>query len=63
MMSVTGRRLWRRALSGASASRLGFSTRMKGPTFRDNLPQVKGVPLTKLPIEDMDISRIIESMK
>jgi len=32
-------------------------------TFSDNLPQVKGVPLTKLPIEDMDISRIIESMK
>jgi 2-oxoglutarate ferredoxin oxidoreductase subunit beta len=32
-------------------------------TFSDNLPQVKGVPLTKLPIEGMDISRIIESMK
>jgi 2-oxoglutarate ferredoxin oxidoreductase subunit beta len=32
-------------------------------TFSDNLPQVKGVPLTKLPVEDMDISRIIESMK
>jgi 2-oxoglutarate ferredoxin oxidoreductase subunit beta len=32
-------------------------------TFSDNLPQVKGVPLTKLPIEDMNISRIIESMK
>jgi 2-oxoglutarate ferredoxin oxidoreductase subunit beta len=32
-------------------------------TFSDSLPQVKGVPLTKLPIEDMDISRIIESMK
>ena len=32
-------------------------------TFSDNLPQVKGVPLTKLPIEDMDISRIIENMK
>jgi len=33
------------------------------PTFRDNLPQVRGIPLTKLPIEDVDISRIIESMK
>ena len=33
------------------------------PTFRDNLPQVRGVLLTKLPIEDVDISRIIESMK
>jgi len=33
------------------------------PTFRDNLPQVKEVPLTKLPIEDVDISRVIESMK
>jgi 2-oxoglutarate ferredoxin oxidoreductase subunit beta len=32
-------------------------------TFRDNLPQVKDVPLTKLPIEDVDISRVIESMK
>ncbi|MCJ7429734.1 thiamine pyrophosphate-dependent enzyme [Candidatus Bathyarchaeota archaeon] len=33
------------------------------PTFRDNLPQVRGIPLTKLPIEDVDISRVIESMK
>ena len=32
-------------------------------TFSDNLPQVKGVPLTKLSIEDVDISCIIESMK
>jgi len=33
------------------------------PTFRDNLPQVRGIPLTKLQIEDVDISRVIESMK
>jgi 2-oxoglutarate ferredoxin oxidoreductase subunit beta len=32
-------------------------------TFRDSLPQIKGVPLTKLPTEDVDISSIIESMK
>jgi 2-oxoglutarate ferredoxin oxidoreductase subunit beta len=32
-------------------------------TFHDSLPQVKGVPLTKMPTEDVDISRIIESMK
>jgi 2-oxoglutarate ferredoxin oxidoreductase subunit beta len=33
------------------------------PTFRDNLPHLKGVALTKMPIVDVDINRIIESMK
>jgi 2-oxoglutarate ferredoxin oxidoreductase subunit beta len=32
-------------------------------TFRDNLPHLKGVALTKTPIEDVDINRIVESMK
>jgi 2-oxoglutarate ferredoxin oxidoreductase subunit beta len=42
---------------------IGVFYKDERPTFRDNLPQVKGVPLTKLPIEDLDISRVIESMK
>jgi 2-oxoglutarate ferredoxin oxidoreductase subunit beta len=42
---------------------IGVFYKDERPTFRDNLPQVKGVPLTKLPIEDLGISRIIESMK
>lgn len=33
------------------------------PTFSDNMPHVKDMSLTKMPIEDVDISRIIESMK
>jgi 2-oxoglutarate ferredoxin oxidoreductase subunit beta len=33
------------------------------PTFRDNLPHLKGVALTKMPIVDVGINRIIESMK
>jgi 2-oxoglutarate ferredoxin oxidoreductase subunit beta len=33
------------------------------PTFRDNLPQVKGMPLTKMSLENIDVSSIIESMK
>lgn len=33
------------------------------PTFRDNLPQVKDMPLTKMSLENIDVSSIIESMK
>jgi 2-oxoglutarate ferredoxin oxidoreductase subunit beta len=42
---------------------IGIFYKDERPTFRDNLPQVKEMPLTKLPIEDVDISRVIESMK
>lgn len=33
------------------------------PTYRDNLPHLKGMPLTKMPIQDIDIGEVIESMK
>ena len=42
---------------------IGVFYKDERPTFSGNLPQVKGVPLTKLSIEDVDISCIIESMK
>jgi 2-oxoglutarate ferredoxin oxidoreductase subunit beta len=42
---------------------IGIFYKDERPTFRDNLPQVKEMPLTKLPIEAVDISRVIESMK
>jgi len=42
---------------------IGIFYKDERPTFRDNLPQVKEMPLTKLSIEDVDISRVIESMK
>lgn len=42
---------------------IGIFYKDERPTFRDNLPQVKEMPLTKLPIEGVDISRVIESMK
>jgi len=42
---------------------IGVFYKDERPTFRDNLPHVKDKPLTKMPSEDVDISRIIESMK
>jgi 2-oxoglutarate ferredoxin oxidoreductase subunit beta len=42
---------------------IGIFYKDERPTFRDNLPQVKEMPLTKLSIEDVDISRVIERMK
>ncbi len=41
---------------------IGIFYREKRSTYRDNLPHVKGVPLTKLPIDDTDITRLLEGM-
>jgi len=42
---------------------IGIFYKDERPTFRDNLPHVKEKSLAKIPSEDVDISRIIESMK
>lgn len=42
---------------------IGIFYKEDKPTYRDNLPHLKGVPLTKMPIQDIDISGVIESMK
>ncbi len=41
---------------------IGIFYKEESPTYRDGLPHVKGMPLTKLPIEDIDITSLIESM-
>jgi 2-oxoglutarate ferredoxin oxidoreductase subunit beta len=42
---------------------IGIFYKEERPTYRDLLPHVKGIPLTKTPIEDVDVGEIIESMK
>jgi len=42
---------------------IGIFYKEDRPTYRDNLPHLKGMPLTKMPIQDIDISEVIESMK
>jgi 2-oxoglutarate ferredoxin oxidoreductase subunit beta len=42
---------------------IGIFYKEDKPTYRDNLPHLKGVPLTKMPIQDIDISGVVESMK
>jgi 2-oxoglutarate ferredoxin oxidoreductase subunit beta len=42
---------------------IGIFYKEDKPTYRDNLPHLKGVPLTKMPIQDIDISGVIELMK
>jgi len=41
---------------------IGIFYREERPTYRDGFPHVKGMPLTKLPIEDVDITSVLESM-
>jgi len=41
---------------------IGIFYKEERPTYRDSLPHVKGMPLTKLPIEDIDIVPLLESM-
>jgi len=41
---------------------IGIFYKEKRPTYRDNLPQVEGRPLTTMPIEDVDISEIIKTL-
>lgn len=42
---------------------IGVFYRKERPTYHDGLPHLKGTSLTKMPVEDADISSIIESMK
>jgi 2-oxoglutarate ferredoxin oxidoreductase subunit beta len=42
---------------------IGIFLKEERPTYRDNLPQVKGMPLTKMPIENVDISALLEQLK
>ncbi len=41
---------------------IGIFYKEERPTYRDSLPHVKDMPLTKLPIEDVDITPLLESM-
>ena len=42
---------------------IGIFYKEKRPTYRDNLLHIKDKPLTKLSIEDIDITPLLESMK
>jgi 2-oxoglutarate ferredoxin oxidoreductase subunit beta len=42
---------------------IGIFYKEERPTYRDGLPHVKDMPLTKMNIEEVDISRLIESFK
>ena len=41
---------------------IGILYKEEKPTYRDSLLHVKGMPLTKLPIEDVDINPLLKSM-
>jgi len=42
---------------------IGIFYKEERPTYRDNLPHVKKESLTKILIEEIDITPVIESMK
>ncbi|MGA9387639.1 MAG: thiamine pyrophosphate-dependent enzyme [Candidatus Bathyarchaeia archaeon] len=42
---------------------IGIFYKEERPTYRDSLEHLKGRPLTELPLEDVDIMPILESMK
>ena len=42
---------------------IGVFYKEERPTYRDNLPHVKGIPLTRIQPEETDISELIESLK
>jgi 2-oxoglutarate ferredoxin oxidoreductase subunit beta len=42
---------------------IGIFYKEERPTYRDNLPHVKGIPLTRILPEETDISELIESLK
>lgn len=42
---------------------IGIFYKEEKPTYRDNLPHVKGTPLTKAPLDEIDISELIKSLK
>jgi 2-oxoglutarate ferredoxin oxidoreductase subunit beta len=41
---------------------IGILYKEERPTYRDNLEHLKGVPLTKMPIEDIEIKPLLEGM-
>jgi len=41
---------------------IGIFCKEERPTYRDSLPHVKGMPLTKLPVKDIDITVTLETM-
>ena len=41
---------------------IGIFYKKERPTYHDNLPHVKDVPLTKLPTENVDITSTINEM-
>lgn len=41
---------------------IGIFYKEDQPTYRDNLPHIKDVPLTKLPIEEIDINQLLKTM-
>ena len=42
---------------------IGIFFKEERPTYRDNLPQVKDMSLTKVPIDNVDIASLLEEMK
>jgi len=42
---------------------IGIFYREERPTYRDNLPHVKDEPLTRMPLENIDLRPILESMR
>jgi 2-oxoglutarate ferredoxin oxidoreductase subunit beta len=42
---------------------IGIFYKEERPTYRDNLPHIKDAPLTKIPIENVDIAPLLEEMK
>jgi 2-oxoglutarate ferredoxin oxidoreductase subunit beta len=42
---------------------IGIFYKEERPTYRDNLPHIKDAPLTKIPIENVDIASLLEEMK
>ena len=42
---------------------IGIFYREERPTYRDNLPHVKDEPLTRMPLENIDLTPILESMR
>ncbi|MGQ9550970.1 MAG: thiamine pyrophosphate-dependent enzyme [Candidatus Bathycorpusculaceae bacterium] len=42
---------------------IGIFYKEERPTYRDNLPHVKDKPLTRMPLENIDLTPILESMR
>jgi len=60
--SADRRRALEKSLEWDDRIPIGVFYREKRPTYRDKLPHVKGKALTELPIDDVDISSILETM-